>query len=75
MNAFRSLGRLGLSRFIYEEAQKRAMEYYSWALLVADEKKGLTCTQGSSHLLNGGYISKTALEVYIYIHYMEPLER
>ena len=75
MNAFRPLGRLGLSRFIYEEAQKRAMDYYSWALLAANEQKVLTGTQGSSHLLNGGYDSKIALDVYIYIHCKEPLER
>ena len=40
LNAFNSLGRLGLSKFVYEEAQSRAMEHYSWKLLADDEEKG-----------------------------------
>ena len=39
LNAFNSLGRLGLSKFIYEEAQNRATEHYSWKLLADDEEK------------------------------------
>ena len=39
LNAFRSLGRLGLSKFIYEEARGRAIEHSSWRLLAEDEEE------------------------------------
>lgn len=39
LNAFNSLGRLGLARVIYKEAQSRAMEHSSWKLLADDEEK------------------------------------
>ena len=39
LNAFRSFGRLGLSKFIYREARDRANERHSWRLLADDEEK------------------------------------
>ena len=43
LNAFHSFGRLGLSKFIYQEARDRATdqatEHYSWSLLADDEEK------------------------------------
>ena len=39
LNAFRGLGRLGLSKVIYREARDRANEHFSWRLLADDEEK------------------------------------